>query len=175
MRRQRFRGVSTKVGIIRKNRITHTLTHTNMNETDVGCHAWPPSVHNEGHSPFCSGSPTVNTIHSHWASFPPPPRALPSICPLFFLSSIFLSSLGQRRTECVDVWARERGRGGGRERADLQDSLETSVGAMLVTPPSTGGGPMCTRALAVPPWASAELHQVGEGEGGGAPRASAPL
>lgn len=64
-----------------------------MSETDAGCHMRPPTAHNEGHPPFCSGSPTVSTIPSHWASFPPP-RA-----PATFLSR---SSLGQRSAERVE-------------------------------------------------------------------------
>lgn len=64
-----------------------------MSETDAGCHVRPPTAHNEGHPPFCSGSPTVSTIPSHWASFPPP-RA-----PATFLPR---SSLGQRSAERVE-------------------------------------------------------------------------
>ena len=77
---------------------TYTLKHTNMSETDVGCHARPPTVHNEGHSPFCSGSPTVNTILSHWASFPPPfvpsPLSVPRFSPLHISLSIHFGAKG---------------------------------------------------------------------------------
>lgn len=98
MSQEWLRGVSTgrvrgeKKEKYNKIQHTHTLIHTNMSETDVGCHARPPTVHNEGHSPFCSGSPTVNTILSHWASFPPP-CALPH----FFLDPVW--GKGVCRTE----------------------------------------------------------------------------
>lgn len=119
-----------------------------MSETDAGCHMRPPTAHNEGHPPFCSGSPTVSTIPSHWASFPPP-RA-----PATFLSR---SSLGQRSAERVEKrekmmikkkrskW-RER-----RRRTDPRDSLETSVGprlSLLLPPIQSAGTGLCT--LTVP-------------------------
>lgn len=104
-----------------------------------------------------------------------PPCALPSIRPLFSLPSTFLSqpSLGQRRTECVEERARDKK---WTERADLQDSLENSVGpclSLLLPPvPYTGGG-LCAQERLL------YLGICGDSLGGGwrgrAPQASAPL
>ncbi len=184
MRRQWFRGVSTrKVGRRGKSKTTkenntHTLIHTNMSETDVGCHARPPTVHNEGHSPFCSGSPTVNTILSHWASFPPP-CALPTICPSFSLPSTFLSqsSLGQRSTECIEERARERERERERDKKWTEGGRERRREQICRTAWRAAWGHAChfsfhpSRLLAGAyvhksaycTWASAELHWVGGG------------
>lgn len=135
-----------------------------MSETDAGCHMRPPTAHNEGHPPFCSGSPTVSTIPSHWASFPPP-RA-----PATFLSR---SSLGQRSAERVEKrekmmikkkrskW-RER-----RRRTDPRDSLETSVGprlSLLLPPIQSAGTGLCT--LTVPGHVRRSTGLL-EGGGGG--------
>lgn len=122
-----------------------------MSETDEGCHMWPPTVHNEGHSPVCSGSPTVNTILSHWASFPPPCALVSTRPPFLSLSHTFLSSVGAKGGQGVQK--REPA------SADLQDSLETSVGprSSLLPPPVPfhRRGLACTlEPLTVPAWAS---------------------
>lgn len=140
----------------KKKKYAHTLLHTNMSETDVGCHARPPTVHNERHSPFCSGSPTVNTILSHWVSFPPP-CALPSICPSFLSVQLFFFSIHfgakedwvcEERERKSELREEECG-GGSRSAGQLGDQR----GAMLVTSPSTRPiywQGLCARALTVP-------------------------
>lgn len=78
----------------------------------MSCHAWPPTVHNEGHSLLRSGSPTVNTILSHWASFPPL-CALPCICPSFFspfFHIFFISSVWGEAELSVSTRESKRGR-----------------------------------------------------------------
>lgn len=150
--------------------------HTNKSETDVSCHAWPPTVHNEGHSLLRSGSPTVNTVLSHWASFPPL-CALPCICPSFFspLFHIFFSvqfgvkqNLVCRQERAreggikIELWEGESGEGS-RSAGQLGDQR----GAMLVTSPSTHPvywqGLMHTRAPTVPGHLRSSAGRVGEG------------
>lgn len=196
VRRQRFGGVSTRMVGGRAKRQkeithTHTLIHTNMSETDVGCHARPPTVHNEGHSPFCSGSPTVNTILSHWASFPPPLCTLPSICLFFFHISFSPIQFGaKRRTERAEerkserIYIYKKKKSESREQqlgADLQDSLETSVRpclSLFLLPISSTGGSLCAQErllylgiCGAPLGGWVEGGRVSEG----APQASAPL
>lgn len=118
----------------------HTQARTVRRERDrCGCHARPPSVRNERHSPFCSGAPTVNTIPSHWASFPLPPF----ICPSFLSAQHFLPqpTSEPRRSECAkragerkrSEWRGEEGGAGSRSAGQLGDQR----GSVLVTSPST--------------------------------------
>lgn len=180
VRRQWFRCVTRKVGRGGKSKKTkgnnmHTLVHTNMSETDAGCHARPPTVHNERHSPFCSGSPTVNTILSHWASSPPS-------CPPFYLSLFSLCSTFLSQSTLEQPWSDwgEKVKVDGEratEGADPQDSLETSVGpcsSLLHAPvPSTCRGSCAQERLLYLGICAALLG--GWREGGEAPQASAPL
>lgn len=173
MRKQWFRGVSTrKVWRKRQKKIIHTLIHTNTSETDVGCHAWPPTVHNEGHSPFCSRSLTVNTILSHWASFIPP-CCPPSYLCFFSCSSIFRSqsSLGQKE-DCEFVEWDERGTE--REREWQREQICRTAwrpawghACHFSFHPSHLLAVAYVHTSAYCTWASAELRWVGGWVGGG--------
>lgn len=144
--------------------------HTNMSVTDVGRHALPPTVHNEGHSPFCSGSPSVNTILSQWAS-PPCPRPLVP-CHISFLIR-FGTKCG---TECVGEGEKSETR-----RMEGEQICRTAWRpawghachgsfhpSHLLAAAYVRKSTYCT-------WASAELRRVGGGRETGAPQASAPL
>lgn len=146
----------------------HTLVHTNMSETDAGCHARPPTVHNERHSPFCSGSPTVNTILSHWASFPPLVPSLLSV-PLFSLFNIsfsihFGATVERLRGKSESRWWESDG--GSRSAGQLGDQR----GAVLVTSPCARPvylqGLVRTRALTVPGHLRSSAGWVEGGRGG---------
>lgn len=75
----------------------------------MGCHTRPLTVHNEGHSPFCSGSPTVKTILSHWAYFPPS-HTLP--LPFFLFNPVWgkRRSGGKEKQICRTAWRAAWGR-----------------------------------------------------------------
>lgn len=138
---------------------THMLIHTNMSVTDVGRHVLPPTVHNEGHSPFCSGSPTVNTILSQC----PPHPIVP--CHISFL----IQSGAKCGTECVEEGEESETRRMKQSRSAGQ--LGDQRGAALVTSPSTR--PVYwlllvrTRALTVPGHLRSSTGWVEGGRKGG--------
>lgn len=164
-------------GRSKKNGRAHSV-HANMSETDVGCHARPPTVHNEGHSPFCSGSPTVNTILSHWASFPPPLRPPFLSIPLFHFSSSI--QFGAKEDEKRESEREIKSESRERQREQICAACGPAWGRAchFSFHPTRRLAGACVHKSAYCTWASAELHWVGGcrgGGGGAAPQASAPL